>query len=608
MIKSIPAHLSPFVAKQAYGKYSAIDQASWRYIMRISKSFFKDHAHKKYITGLKETGIDTEQIPRISEMSKKLKRFGWQAVAVTGFIPPSVFLEFLSLSILPIACDIRRLEHLEYTPAPDIVHEAAGHAPIITDRPFAKFLRTFGEIARKAIFAAEDLEVYEAIKSLSEVKEDTRSTPEQIAACEARLDKAVQNVTYTSEASMLARLGWWSTEYGLVKEKGDFKIYGAGLLSSIGESFDCFAKNIPRRKLDINCVNVNYDITKPQPQLFYVERFKDLEDVIDELAARMSFSKAGYLGLATAKRAQTVNTIELDSGLQISSKLTGVHGARSGEIGTPWTADSVSALGSLSEKDALKNYGELIYLQFSGPTQLSYGDVELAGQSARYHKFGYGTPVGLVKAFKKSPQKLSVKELRALGFKGKSRGRMEFTSGVIVEGVLKKVVRKGSKNLVMTFSDCTVFRDDQVYYQPDWGLFDMACGHSVTSVFGGAADRKAYVAATGNFKKAARAQSQNVTESNRGLIPLYSEVRKLRAKSFKKSQPTALLAPLAKINDELDERFADDWLLRIEILELLKRHGLQKNNLAKTIETHLGNLAAKNETISSLISRGQELL
>src|ERR1700749_4787397 len=120
----IPDYLRPHVVEQDPSLYTPIDHASWRFILKLSQSFFKKHAHRKYLDGLRETGISTERIPLISEMSEKLGEFGWQAVAVSGFIPPGVFMEFLALGILPIACDMRKIENLAYTPAPDIVHEA----------------------------------------------------------------------------------------------------------------------------------------------------------------------------------------------------------------------------------------------------------------------------------------------------------------------------------------------------------------------------------------------------------------------------------------------------------------------------------------------------
>src|SRR4051812_19731282 len=103
--EKIPPHLHPFIAEQNPKLYTAIDHASWRYIMRVSKAFFTENAHQKYLDGLRDTGISTERIPLISEMDERLQTFGWRAVAIVGFIPPAVFTEFLSLGVLPIACD-----------------------------------------------------------------------------------------------------------------------------------------------------------------------------------------------------------------------------------------------------------------------------------------------------------------------------------------------------------------------------------------------------------------------------------------------------------------------------------------------------------------------
>src|SRR4051794_2079083 len=87
-VEAIPAYLSPYIAKQDPTLYTAIDHASWRFVMKLSQAFLGKHAHQKYLDGLRETGISTERIPLISEMDEALGRFGWQAVAVIGFIPP----------------------------------------------------------------------------------------------------------------------------------------------------------------------------------------------------------------------------------------------------------------------------------------------------------------------------------------------------------------------------------------------------------------------------------------------------------------------------------------------------------------------------------------
>ncbi|MCB0351595.1 MAG: aromatic amino acid hydroxylase [Bdellovibrionales bacterium] len=569
MQTEIPEHLREHIAEQNYELYSAIDHASWRYIMRISKAFFKDHAHEKYITGLEKTGITTERIPKISEMDEKLKKMGWRAVTVSGFIPPSVFLEFQSLSILPIACDMRSHEHLEYTPSPDIVHEAAGHAPIISDPSYASYLHKFGEIARKAIFAKEDIEVYEAIKYLSDIKEAPGTTEEEIKKAYNQLDAACARVSYVSEAAKLSRLGWWSIEYGLVRENNEFKIYGAGLLSSIGESYNAIVGDVKKVPLDINCVDVDYDITKPQPQLFYVEDFKQLEGVIEELAATMAYRLGGVKGLELARKASTVNTVELDMGLQISG-----------------------VLSNYIVNDSL----EPIYLQFSGATQLSYQDQELAGHSAQYHKEGFGTPVGRLKT-PKSADKINVGAMCEL----------EFESGVKVVGECISKLEKENKCLIISFKNCTVRYGDQILFQPEWGTFDMGCGHDVTSVFGGAADRGAYMRSTGQLKGEIKKQHSNVTNINSELVPLYAQIRELRERGV----AAADFSTIEQVFVSLDKNFQLDWLLRLEILELLESDILKSAKatvLKEKIKVQLDKISQKSEVLATLIRRGLEVI
>src|SRR5437899_8569435 len=132
-VQSLSNHLLQFAVDQRYDEYTPVDHAVWRFIMRQNIFFLKEYAHKVYFQGLLNTGISFERIPRIEEMNDILGGIDWGAVAVDGFIPPAAFMEFQAYKVLVIACDMRQIHHIEYTPAPDIVHEAAGHAPIIVD-------------------------------------------------------------------------------------------------------------------------------------------------------------------------------------------------------------------------------------------------------------------------------------------------------------------------------------------------------------------------------------------------------------------------------------------------------------------------------------------
>ena len=137
--KTIPEHLKEFIVEQDSTDYQPIDHATWRYILRQLKNYLSENAHECYLDGLEKTGITVEEIPSIDRICKKLQAFGWTAVPVSGFIPPAAFMEMQSLGILPIASDMRTLDHILYTPAPDIVHDLYGHLPFFTDQAYADF-------------------------------------------------------------------------------------------------------------------------------------------------------------------------------------------------------------------------------------------------------------------------------------------------------------------------------------------------------------------------------------------------------------------------------------------------------------------------------------
>jgi len=573
--QEVPEHLKPFIATQDPLLYTPIDHASWRFIMRLNQAFFAKHAHQKYLDGLEETGISTERIPLIPEMDAKLRKFGWRAVPVSGFIPPSVFLEFQALGILPIAAEMRTLDHLAYTPAPDIVHEAAGHAPIIADPEYAAYLKAYGEVSRRAIFSDKDVDVYEAIRRLSDVKEDPASTSDDIAAAQRALDAAVAGVHYVSEATQLARMSWWTIEYGLVGTFDEPKIYGAGLLSSVGESYACLKDEVLKIPMSLDSINTSYDITRPQPQLFLTPSFPALRKVLEDFAELMAFRRGGTEGLGKAKMARTVTTIQFDSGIQIS--------------------------GVLSEflTDA---EGNATYLKFRGPSQLSHGDFQLDGHGPGYHLEGFGTPVGTIRG--KSPAEFTRADWEHHGFKAGVLGKLRFDSGVTVEGVLKGTVERGGRTLVASFERCTVRHGDRVLFDPAWGTFDMACGQSIPTVFGGAGDRTAYAREAGGVRPSPIRPKTNLTDENRELNPLYARLRQIREEPIDSRE--TLLA-MKEVHDRLEKDFPKDWLLRWELLELGALRGIEIP-WQKVLRERLAEIAKTREDIGTLIRRGLELL
>src|ERR1700758_383510 len=317
-VAATPKHLLQFAVDQRYDDYTSVDHAVGRFIMRQNIFFLREYAHKVYFKGLLDTGISFERIPRIEEMNDILAKIEWGAVAVDGFIPPAAFMEFQAYKVLVIACDMRQIHHIEYTPAPDIVHEAAGHAPIIVDREYSNYLQRFGEVGAKAMQSRKDFELYEAIRHLSILKEQPNSDPKEIEEATRLVEHHQQNLGEPSEMALLSRLHWWTVEYGLIGTLENPKIYGAGLLSSIGESVSCMKSDVQKLWYNMDTINYTYDITKPQPQLFVTPTFQNLIDVLEQFANTMSFRRGGNYGLQKAVDSKNTCTAVYSSGLQVS--------------------------------------------------------------------------------------------------------------------------------------------------------------------------------------------------------------------------------------------------------------------------------------------------
>ncbi|ATB30200.1 aromatic amino acid hydroxylase [Melittangium boletus] len=317
----LPAHLRRYVVSQDYASYTPRDQAVWRHILGQLRSHLATKAHPVYIEGLEATGIGVDRIPSMDEMNERLARLGWGAVSVRGFIPPAVFTELQSLGVLAIAADIRTHEHIQYTPAPDIIHESAGHAPIIANTRYAEYLKRCGLVGFKSISTIEDEAVFQAIRHLSIVKEDPTATPAEIQHAEARLQAANQSRRYVSESTRASRLYWWTAEYGLIGSLDAPRIYGAGLLSSIGEAQHCLTSEVKKVPLSTACADTEYDITRMQPQLFVARDFEHLFEVLEAFESTLAWKRGGDYGLQEAIRARTVNHLVLADGRELTARV-----------------------------------------------------------------------------------------------------------------------------------------------------------------------------------------------------------------------------------------------------------------------------------------------
>jgi phenylalanine-4-hydroxylase len=570
LIDRLPNHLKQFIKPQVYEDYTPINQAVWRYVMRKNVDYLSKVAHNSYLEGLEKTGLEIDNIPNMYGMNRILKEIGWAAVAVDGFIPPNAFMEFQAYNVLVIACDIRQLEHIEYTPAPDIIHEGAGHAPIIANPEYAEYLRRFGELGCKAISSARDYELYEAIRLLSILKE-AEGTPEaDIKKAEEQVDFLQSNMGELSEMSRIRNLHWWTVEYGLIGTIDNPKIYGAGLLSSIGESAWCMTNNVKKIPYDITAADQSFDITKPQPQLYVTPDFAHLNQVLEEFANKMALRTGGLAGIKKLIHSKSLGTIELSTGLQISGTFSNV----------------------------IEADGKPVYIQTTGKTALSYREKELVGHGTEYHAEGFGSPIGKLKGINLAIEEMSPRDLSAYAIYEGEKVTLEFEGNIIVTGE----IITGSRNLqgeilIIKFKNCTVTHNDTILFQPEWGIYDMAVGKKVTAAFSGPADVNSFDLI--QHVPSSQTIKQKKSPEREELEKLYAKVRNIRDKS-------PFEANLEEIFTSLEANHPNDWLLSVEIAELAQK---MKNEIfVNKVLDHLEKVKNKRPDIAHLITNGLELL
>src|SRR5207248_8402307 len=250
------------------------------------------------------------------------------------------------------------------------VHEAAGHAPIIVDREYSKYLQRFGEVGAKAMSSKRDFELYQAIRHLSILKEQPNSDSKEVEEATKLVEHRQKNLGEPSEMALLSRLHWWTVEYGLIGSLENPKIYGAGLLSSIGESVSCLEANVKKIPYSIDAQNQPFDITTRQPQLFVCRDFQHLRDVLEEFANTMAYRVGGLEAINKAIECQRVATCEYSSGLQV----TGVFTEALTDAGA-----TVSVANSSTNHQSLITNHQAVYLRTTGPTALAFANQQLAG-------------------------------------------------------------------------------------------------------------------------------------------------------------------------------------------------------------------------------------
>jgi phenylalanine-4-hydroxylase len=254
--------------EQPYELYSTENQAAWRTLFRRMRPRWERYANDHFLAGIDALSLDSNHIPRLAEINSLLKPLtGFEACAVSGYIPAFRFFDCLRNRQFPTTITIRSADSLDYLPEPDIFHDVSGHVPMHTDKAFADTLVRFGECA------------HTAVEIVSDIRDE-----------EKRLHRL------TSIVKAMARFFWFTIEFGLMRSKGseDLRVYGSGLLSSYGEIEHAIsADDVQRYRLQPEWViNQGFAIDRYQPLLFIVDSFDHLFSLVDTLEKWM---RAGRL-------------------------------------------------------------------------------------------------------------------------------------------------------------------------------------------------------------------------------------------------------------------------------------------------------------------------
>jgi phenylalanine-4-hydroxylase len=243
--------------EQRYKLYSEENQEAWRRLFARMAPRWDRYANTHYLEGIHSLCLDPDQIPRLENINKFLQPLtGFQAKAVSGYIPAFLFFDCLRNRAFPTTITIRPSDKLDYLPEPDIFHDVAGHVPMHTDPAFANALVKFGECAHTAV----------------EIVMNIRDEAERVR----RLNSIIR---------AMARFFWFTIEFGLMNSNTGLRVYGSGLLSSFGEIEHAIdSPQVQRYPIQLEWViNQGFEINHYQPLLFVVDSFDHLFNLVDEL-------------------------------------------------------------------------------------------------------------------------------------------------------------------------------------------------------------------------------------------------------------------------------------------------------------------------------------
>lgn len=290
----VPAAWRRFVTAQRHEDYSTADHATWRRLVADTESLIRTHEaklHPDYVRGFRRLVLPWQEIPTLRQINDVLAELGWRSVCVDGYIPAEVYSGLMADGIFPVSRQIRRPEHIEFSPSPDIAHDLIGHIPMLVSAEHRSFLRRLSRAIAETRAQPADRQLYLANRELGLLRGEQPHQHELLAAAATRVAAAQR--TLTGAPTLLARLErlyLWSIEFGLLGTLDAHHIYGAGLLSSPAESAALCASGARLQEFSAFVSERPIDFSEHQSAYFVARDHDQLEQALSALlsdAARL---------------------------------------------------------------------------------------------------------------------------------------------------------------------------------------------------------------------------------------------------------------------------------------------------------------------------------
>jgi phenylalanine-4-hydroxylase len=231
--------------QQDWAAYTEENHKAWGTLYERRMRELRRTGSELFLQGAEAIGLNPDHVPDLDDVNRRLAALTrWQAVPVSGFLPAANFFACLADRRFPTTVTVRPLDSLDYIAEPDIFHDVFGHVPLHADLVFANFLQRFGEVA-------------------------TRARNEE-------------------QTAWMARLFWFTVEFGLIREAKGIKLYGSGLISSAADGANALSERCTHRPFDLDAViQQPFEIDRLQDQLFVIGSFGQLFDAVREMERRL---------------------------------------------------------------------------------------------------------------------------------------------------------------------------------------------------------------------------------------------------------------------------------------------------------------------------------